>query len=143
VLDGLGEDPGLRGDDLDALLEPRSTMIWLRAMANNPHCQAAIAVGLRGPSLHVVGGAPELSDCLALVAEWVDPGGVDGVIVTAFDLCEGGPAAAGVALPGERSAVELLRDAVADSPPAITATQLLAGLARRDGWPGSGSGSTP
>jgi hypothetical protein len=121
---GGADDPDQYVRDAVAYLQTASPMVWLKAMGNNPHCQAAIATGLRGPSLHLLGGAPELCRGLPVVGEWIETG-AGGAIVVAFDWTDGIPAAAGLALGDDRGAVEGVTAELVARGHQGTATELL------------------
>jgi hypothetical protein len=118
------DDPDQYARDTATVLRTASPMGWLKAMGNNPHCQAAIATGLRGPSLHLIGGAPDLCRSLPVVGEWIESGAA-GAVVVAFDWIEGIPCAAGLALGPDQDAVDRVTADLAALGHRGTATDLL------------------
>jgi 3-oxoacyl-(acyl-carrier-protein) synthase len=90
--------------EIFTLVQTRKPTEWLRQMANNATCQAAITTRLLGPSIHFVGTGDTCRSALAVATVWLESGAADAVLVVAFDYGAGGLAsdgrvqAAGVAI---------------------------------------------
>ena len=65
-----------------------SPTAWLRSMVNSALCHIAVATGVRGPNIHLVGHAPALATALFLT-ERLFGGGVDHALIVAFDAPPG------------------------------------------------------
>lgn len=65
-----------------------SPTAWLRTMVNSALCHIAIAAGVRGPNIHLVGRAPAVETGFFL-AEGLLGGDVDHVLIVAFDAPHG------------------------------------------------------
>jgi hypothetical protein len=57
---------------------------WLRQMANNAICQAAIVARILGPTLHLIGGGDSCSTALGEGLIWLDSGAADAVLLVAY-----------------------------------------------------------
>jgi hypothetical protein len=65
--------------------EPANTTAWLRRMPNSPLCQASIAMGFRGPSVHFVGDSRTLRLALLLADRALLDGAAGLALIVAFD----------------------------------------------------------
>ncbi|MGP4115086.1 hypothetical protein ACTWP5_29815 [Streptomyces sp. 4N509B] len=70
-------------------IRPANPTDWLCRMPNNPLCNVAITAGLRGPSMHYIGGADALSLLTTVAASTVASGMASAALLVAFDLPEG------------------------------------------------------
>jgi beta-ketoacyl synthase-like protein len=63
-----------------------SPVIWLRSMGSNMLCQAAIARGLRGPSIHFVGDGETAAYALTMAVAALEEEQADVMVVVGFDF---------------------------------------------------------
>ena len=115
-LAGLDTSSGNREDLVRRLCDASNPTEWLRHLANNTICQAAIAAGCTGPTYHVVGDGSSLETLFALAMETLRGDAVDTCVIVGFDadLYPSGDAAAiaaGLVLAGPADADA---DALAD-----------------------------